>query len=303
MKAFIHNDHDGRCAGSILYNKLGAGAIEPTDFIEMDYKKRIPVELISKDERVYFLDYSFSKENIDQLKHIYDNITEYITWIDHHATSVETIKNNKWIEKSKINIFVQEGISGAGLTYIYLNRLNVTPLTFAESDKIPYYLKLIDDFDCWKLKMIPESTYLKLAIDSFKVKNATAPIWRNMYMNEESILQPNNIDFGLLKEGRIINRYVEAFNKEYLDNNGYESEIDGHKCYVVNIDSNSWVFGDLINKYDVVLIWTFDGEVYDYSIYSANKSIDCSKIASRYGGGGHPGASGFTQPELILKKK
>ena len=33
-------------------------------------------------------------------------------------------------------------------------------------------------------------------------------------------------------------------NVQYLKSNGYETEIEGLKCLVVNKKSNSWVFGE-----------------------------------------------------------
>ncbi|MFA7156876.1 MAG: DHHA1 domain-containing protein [Bacilli bacterium] len=297
MKVYIHNDHDGRSAGNILFNLIGPHNFEPEDFIELNYDRKIPIDIIAKDEKIFFLDYSFGDIGIEQLKYIYDNITQDITWIDHHATSKDMIKKYLWINKSKIKVFVQEGICGAGLIYLYLkNLLSVTPLTFGDNENIPKYLRLIDDYDCWKLKMIPESSYLKLAIECYPHK-ATDSIWTNL-------LKANNNELldSLIKDGAIIKKHIDVMNTSYRESKGYESEIDGHKCFVINISSNSWVFGDLINKYDVLVLWCFDGEKYNYSIYSEKKNINCKDIATKFGGGGHPGASGFTSDKLILQK-
>lgn len=71
---------------------------------------------------------------------------------------------------------------------------------------------------------------------------------------------------------------------------------------VVNRRCDSLIFGDLIKNYPIVAIWVFDGEKYKYSIYSDKSDIDCSKIAERYGGGGHKGASGFVSEKMIFNK-
>ncbi len=52
----------------------------------------------------------------------------------------------------------------------------------------------------------------------------------------------------------------------------------------------------------MVAMWDFNGERYNYSIYSEKKHINCKDIATKFGGGGHPGASGFGSDKLILKK-
>lgn len=90
----------------------------------------------------------------------------------------------------------------------------------------------------------------------------------------------------------------EQYRKAYA----YESRIDGVKCLVVNRRCNSLIFGNLIKDYPIVAIWVFDGEKYKYSIYSDKPDVNCSKIAERYGGGGHKGASGFVSEKMIFNK-
>ena len=297
MKVYTHNDHDGRSAGNILFNLIGPYNFEPQDFIELNYDRKIPTDIITKDEKIFFLDYSFGDVGIDQLKYIYDNITQDITWIDHHATSRDMIKKHAWINKSKMKIFVQEGICGAGLTYLFMkNLLSVTPLTFGNNENIPKYLRLIDDYDCHKLKKFPESYILKLAIEGYPYK-AIDSIWTDL-LNDQNDELLNK----LLEEGKIIKRRKENLESEYRESNGYESELDGVKCYVLNADLDSYAFGRFIKQYDMVAMWDFNGEKYNYSIYSEKKHINCKDIATKFGGGGHPGASGFGSDKLILKK-
>lgn len=61
------------------------------------------------------------------------------------------------------------------------------------------------------------------------------------------------------------------------------------------------MFGDLMEKYPLCALFTFDGEMYTVSLYSEGQQ-DCSVIAAAHGGGGHPGASGFRCKELPFKK-
>ena len=55
------------------------------------------------------------------------------------------------------------------------------------------------------------------------------------------------------------------------------------------------MFGDLINEYDIAMLWNYDGSInaYTYSLYTVKDNIDTSLISQWYGGGGHPKASGF----------
>jgi len=53
----------------------------------------------------------------------------------------------------------------------------------------------------------------------------------------------------------------------------------------------------------MVCNYFFNGENYMYSFYSDEKSkVDCSKIAEKFGGGGHPHASGCSSNKLLFKK-
>lgn len=106
----------------------------------------------------------------------------------------------------------------------------------------------------------------------------------------------------MIETGKTISKYVEREYEQYRKAYAYESRIDGIKCLVVNRSCNSLIFGDLIKDYPIVAIWVYDGEKYKYSIYSDKPDIDCSKIAERYGGGGHKGASGFISEKMIFNK-
>lgn len=106
----------------------------------------------------------------------------------------------------------------------------------------------------------------------------------------------------MIESGKAISKYVEKEYEQYRKAYAYESRIDGVKCLVVNRRCNSLIFGNLIKDYPIVAIWVFDGEKYKYSIYSDKPDVNCSKIAERYGGGGHKGASGFVSEKMIFNK-
>lgn len=76
----------------------------------------------------------------------------------------------------------------------------------------------------------------------------------------------------------------------------------GHKCFAVNmamISSDDFVI-DNVDDYDILVGFSFDGESWNYSLRSTK--IDCSKVAMKYGGGGHKGAAGFNNSNFVLRK-
>jgi len=251
---------------------------------------QLPLDNIKENERVYFVDYSFKKDTVWQLEEILKK-TKDVIWIDHHTSSFKLEEELPWTKD--IKGIRQDGISGAGLTYMYLYNCKFNDL--------PYYIQLVSDYDCWLYKYEPNTTYFKIGLGT-EDNDALDDIWKALY---ESFVDDVclSISVGtLIEKGKIIKQYIDSENTFYRKHYSYETEIEGLKCLVVNKKSNSWVFGDKINEYPLVMVWVFNGIKYSYSIFSVDKNIDCSKIAEKYGGGGHRGAAGFSSDELLFKK-
>jgi len=287
MKCFYHNDDDGRCAGSIVaqhennYNK--------ENYFEVDYIMQLPLGTIKENEKVYFVDYSFKKDTVCQLEEILKK-TKDIIWIDHHTSSLNLEKELPWTKC--IKGIRQEGISGAGLTYMYLHN--------CDFDDLPYYIQLVSDYDCWLYKYEPDTTHFKLGLGT-ENNNALDDLWKALYESFVDNVCLSISEGTLIEKGKVIKQYIDSENTFYREYYSYEIEIEGLKCLVVNKKTNSWVFGDKINDYPLVIVWVFNGMKYSYSIFSVDKNIDCSKIAEKYGGGGHKGAAGFSSDELLFK--
>ena len=286
MKCFYHNDIDGRCAASIVarwennYNE--------EDFIEYNYNEPIPTDRISPNEKVYFVDLSFSENSVDKLREIVDEKKCHLIWCDHHASSINLL--GTYPQYIKIQGLRKIGISGAALTWMYLYG--------CEFEEIPRFIQLVSDFDCWIMKE-KDTLNFKYGIEA-KDHDALSPLWNTLVKDDSN--GRGQLTY-IIMEGKIIRRYVKREYRETLAEYGYESTLDGYKCLVVNRQANSLIFGDKMKAYPLVVNWAYDGTRYKYSIYSEDPNIDCSKIAEKYGGGGHKGASGFTTQELILRGK
>lgn len=281
MKILHHDDADGRSAAYIVAEK--ENNFNKDDFIESDYVKEIPYKKISKDEKLYIVDFSFTETTLKRLKKLM-SITKNIIWIDHHASSIALI--NKHPELNSIKGIRKVGISGVGLAYMYLNSVY-------SIEDCPLFVQLISDFDCFHLKMKDSENFI-LGLQSNDY-SPTSDIWKQLYSQrycEE-----------LIADGELIKRYNIQEYKDYLDKYSYESEIEGYKALVINRRAYSAIFGDKYNQYDICCSFIYSNGVYTYSIFTSKKNIDCSKIAEKYGGGGHPGSAGFSTKQLILKKR
>lgn len=285
MKCFYHNDMDGRCAGSIVAQHTDN--YNPDNYFEVSYNKPFPIDKVAIGEDVYIVDYSFTRETVGVLAELI-NLKCNVTWIDHHKSSIELMKNPDYDWLKNISGVRDSSMSGALLTYIYLNCI--------PNSEVPLYVRYVDDYDRWIYAFGDNTTYFKLGIESSRY-NALDNIWKDLYSDKHKILLSS-----ILEIGKNIKQYIDKDNAQYLSSYGYESKICGYKCYVVNRRTNSWIFGDKINEYPIVMVWVFDGQNYCYSIYSADDSVDCSKIAEQFGGGGHKGAAGFRSDELLFTK-
>ena len=62
--------------------------------------------------------------------------------------------------------------------------------------------------------------------------------------------------------------------------------------------ASSMAFGDAINEYDIAILFTRKLGGYKVGLYTVQDNVDCSALASKYGGGGHKQAAGFHVEEL-----
>ncbi len=287
MKCFYHNDMDGKAAGATVARFTGNYNKE--DYVMYNYETDIPTDLIKDGETVYFVDLSFSHNSLQKLKEIINNKKCDLIWCDHHTSSIEIIK--QYPEYNNIKGIRKEGISGAALTWMYFNQCNF--------EDIPMFLQYVSDFDCW-IHKYEESLYFKYAIETTDY-DALDIIWNRLVRDSKIADNPHLKT--MIENGKVISKYVEKEYEQYRKMYAYESVIDDIECLVVNRSCNSLVFGELIKDYPIVAIWAYNGKVYKYSLYSERPEIDVSKIAEKFGGGGHKGAAGFVSKFMILKSK
>lgn len=295
MKIFYHNDLDGRCAGNIViqfYQHLHPNIYtdyfeKDVNVFEVDYVMDLPLDKVNDEELVFFVDYSFKENTLHVLTELMAKDCQII-WIDHHTSSLNLCE--KYPQLKDIEGIRQDGISGAALTYMFIHDVAF--------DDVPLYIRLVSDYDCWKYKYGDTTTHFKLGVETHPY-DALDKIWDKLYDDTSEHREETQ---NLINVGKTIKQYIDNDNNYYRDHFAYESEIDGHKVLVVNKKSNSWVFGDRYNDYPLVMTYVFDGTNYTYSIFSSNPDVDCSEIAKKFGGGGHKGAAGFSNKELLFKK-
>ena len=326
--AFIyhHNDDDGYCSGAIIYKYLEECEFEKYDKVithKFDYQTILDLSEIKEDDTVYFVDYSFSnEENITALIGLVNKMKHgsgFVYWIDHHVSSKEVLetKMEPILGYPKFVHVIDTKVCGAVLCYWHaLTNMPASDLKRAlDYDNLPLFLRYIDSHDTWKHNM-PKTPEFHIGMMFknnmvYKYFDEILPESGDFFNWEVDLTRPFTQE--CIKKGEIIKPYTEIQNAKITNALSYETYIvydnREYRCLVVNGFGNSSVFGDrIINAYDAVILYNYNGEQYKYSIYTAKEYVDCSVLAKALGkytglgGGGHRGAAGFQSTENVFKK-
>lgn len=295
MIIFHHNDLDGRCSAFWCTFVKDDGRKK---FIEVNYGFNIDFEKeIEPDEKVYVVDFSFEPEDMKKIL----KITKNIVWIDHHITAIA--KYDKFSEEIP-GLRHAGNIAACALTYIYLNVLTnqgegniVESFSTGMFDKVPFFTKLISDWDSWTLQLTPTKKFV-IGCELYTT-NPENIFWTKLYSSKEFM-------YKIIEEGEVCIKYRDEWSKELLKSYGFEVEFEGYKCFAVNLGRcNSDYFKSVggTDKYDILIPFIFNGKKWSVSLYSGHNGVDVSKIAMKYGGGGHRGASGFSVDTLPFERK
>jgi len=222
-----------------------------------------PPDVTDKD--VYLLDFSYKRDVLLEMA----SKANSITILDHHKTAEEDLKDLP----SNITCIFDMSRSGAMITWNYF-----FPDIFP-----PMLIKHIQDRDLWQFK-INGTKEITAALFSYPLD---FEVWDDLI--------ENRIIDSLYTEGKALLRKQEKDVESLIKNLAYRANIAGYNVPIINVPS---MFAS-----DVGAIMSvgepFAASYFElpyarvYSLRSQPGGIDVSAIAKKYGGGGHPGASGF----------
>lgn len=307
---FYHTDADGNCSGTLVYLWLTRVKNVPSDKIHMistDYSVKFEKYDIQENDCVFFVDLSFTEATSYQLKAINDIVKNNICWIDHHESNVDLLNNDNELDNMvnnwKMCVIQDRKNLWSAAMLVYCSLFNVTPM-----DGIPYYIQLVSDWDTWRHDL-PESIYFNKGVNShldykilifdeedeiLKINNEC--VWFKLY--DETVENDFNIVHDIIETAKPVVDSERVLNSRYLKSNGFETTIFGYKVLACNQRSNSLLFGDKIDEYDMVCPFVChqrNGKlIYTYSLFSSKDDINCKDIAEKFGGGGHKKAAGFS---------
>lgn len=254
-----HNDEDGFGGAWAAWKKFKNKASYVAADFQMDPIKGL------KDKEVYFIDFCYPSEKI--MGELLKNNKKVIV-LDHHVSS------KKFGEISTEFVYGDKN-SGAVLAWKY----------FHPKEKLPKILSYVEDGDLFRFKLKYSEEILSALFNyklDFLAWNKIAKQFENSKILEKFI-----------EEGKAIIKYK---NKIILDSvrRGINVTLGGSKAIAVNSQILESEIGNYIykNKGVIGLVWSIRNEKMKISLRSGG-NIDVSKVAQKFGGGGHKYASGL----------
>jgi len=236
------------------------------EYISLNYQT--PFDKNIKGKKIYFLDVSPNRKILENLK---KNDCEIVI-IDHHLSA----KNNlDLVSPGSFIMRLNMKHSASVLTWQY----------FFPEKKIPKSLLYIEDIDLWKFRK-RFSREIVASIDlsdiDFKKFNKLTSDIENKERRKEYIRTGKKV---VEDQDKLIEQIVEKAKKV---------KIGKIKTLAANSSILISEIGDaLIKKLPpIAIIWFKAGETRRISLRS-NGKVDVSKIAEKYGGGGHKCAASF----------
>lgn len=252
---------DGFTAAWAAWKKFGSKA----SYIPIKLGNPPPSEV--KNRNVYTLDFMYYSPYLE--KFIKDN--KKVVAIDHHLSARDFIK------KVPEHVFDMKH-SGAALAFKY----------FHPGKKMPRMVGLVEEGDLWKFK----SKYIKEVLAYIGLLDFNFKIWDKLISDGEK--EKNYQKFA--EKGKVIISYEDKVIENIIKDNAYLVIFEGHKIYAINAPRflRSQIGMQMSKKFPPFsLVWQRDKDRIEVSLRS-NGRLNVSEIASKFGGGGHRNAAGFS---------
>jgi oligoribonuclease NrnB/cAMP/cGMP phosphodiesterase (DHH superfamily) len=289
-------DLDGALSGVIANEKLSLDPNNNITLIPADYGDNFKVMGLEKFDKIYMIDLS------DDWVLTHPIISKKIVWIDHHKTAIA--------KDYKVQQYTVVGVAACRLAYQFFNNDNWSFL-----GELPYYERLVSEpyvvtlageYDIWDLDS-PMAKYLNKGITDIsfesvqfvynELKHVFSPHTKESKQKDKHFLESlkNNLLSHFIAKGEGVMDYIRSTEKS-LDG-GVKVELFGLTGYAYNTHIAT---SDIaVQKEDFTMVWRYTGgPKIKVSLYSTTK--DVSKIAEKFGGGGHAGACGFSIHPHIL---
>lgn len=279
-------DFDG-----IFCREIAHKFLPDAELIGWDYADPSPRDAVSADDQLYILDLSV------------DSLMDHpkLIWIDHHKSAIEKYDSN--IRGVRI-----DGVAACRLTWQWFQHKSPSKQDYIDRTvDEPLAVRLAGEYDIWD-KRDPRAELFQHGLRSQALGEN---MWDLMLVNAEEhsdeVADCGTITVNALLEAGAGIQYARTQeNASIIKSAGFTVDFEGLRFIACNhARYNSHLFAaGLQPDHDACLGFNYDGHgKWKVSLYHApgKEQHDLSRIAVKYGGGGHRGACGFTCKELPFK--
>jgi oligoribonuclease NrnB/cAMP/cGMP phosphodiesterase (DHH superfamily) len=241
------------------------------------HTSKIDIEEL-QDKRVLFCDISPSIDILEQI----EKVAKEIKILDHHISAQRILENKDYA------IFDMTK-SGCGIAW-----------SFFFSENMPLFIEMIQDRDIWKWQIKDSKDF---TTGFLSITSLTSDFY-DLFLLFDELYSKSNINY-YTEIGKIINKINS--NKIKLIAESHSKRIDNYrlsvnenyKVCIVNCEKE--LTSELrnvlssMNNIDFAVLWQYDHPKSEYYIsLRSNNKVDVSLITSKFGGGGHKNAGGFS---------
>lgn len=274
-------DHDGKGSGAVIKS-----VYPEVKLLGLNHDMEIPYDEIETHEKIFVCDFALP------IPYMFDLAErKELTWIDHHASVIDQYDAEIAKGRKPISGLRRVGQAAIELCWEY----------FYPNKEVPLGITLLGKNDIFDLRD-PRVRPFEFAMQSFGVNSPDDEIWTKLFAGELNVDE-------MVEEGERILGWINVRNYRLVRSMAFESKIDGLKCICANMPQGYSSFYDSLpnrDDYDVMINFYMNRHCkWNLSFYSSKKDVDVSKIAAKFGGGGHRGAAGASSldelPDFLRK--
>lgn len=265
-------DLDGYCSGAIMRKSDPQGI-----FIPYDYHQPFPWEQIPTGSRVIMADVSLPMADMDRLSFFSEG---NFTWIDHHVSAIADYNSFKFV--FPFTALLNPKLSACEAVWAFL---------FPE-DPPPMTVELLGIYDTWR-----KGNDLLWEVYALPFQYGMRQKCNSLETFPMEMLDPAADLTPVLQLGNAILSYQKKQNQVIMKT-AFEKKVGNYRAICCNMglaNMNSNTFAPVFNprEHDLMLAFCMTATgAYKVSFYTENSTIDVSRIAKSFGGGGHRGAAG-----------
>lgn len=256
---------DGFGGALAAWKKFGDAA----DYIPAGYGDPVVRGLEGKE--VYLVDFSYEKEEyIDEIA----RVAKRFVILDHHESS------RARVERAPEHVY-DANRSGASIAWAF----------FHPDTPLPRLMQYLEDGDLYRYALSEtREVYSYLFVLPYEFS-----AWNTLLADLEDDAKRAK----LLEKARAYTEFFEALAKRSIER-AKRVRFEGYEVYFAathpDITMRSYVAHELYMKLPpFAIVATANPNGFGVSL-RGDSSVDVSKIAAKYGGGGHPGSAGFFVP-------